>query len=96
MKKYVDSCRTLEILKQDSGLLPKPTEAWNTFEPQIGDLAYVSETNSEYEFNGVDWIKKEGSSLKRFQRVPEVRKENFRLEQSDAYLKEQTKDTIEE
>ena len=64
MKKYVDSCRTLEILKQDSGLLPKPTESWNTFEPQIGDLAYISEEKAEYEFDGADWIKKEVSSQK--------------------------------
>jgi hypothetical protein len=54
MKNYVDSARTLEILKQDSGLLPKPTENWKTFTPQIGDIAYVNADNSEYEFNGTD------------------------------------------
>ena len=58
MKNYVDCCRTLEILKQDSGLLPKPTESWNTFTPHIGDIAFVGEDKSEYEFNGTEWIKK--------------------------------------
>lgn len=56
---YVDSCRTLKILKQDSGLLPKPRDNYNTFEPKQGDLAYVLEDNSEYEFNGQEWVKKE-------------------------------------
>ena len=60
MKNYVDSCRTLEILKQDSGLLPKPTESWKTFIPKIGDIAHVDENNSDYEFNGTNWIKIEG------------------------------------
>lgn len=64
VEKYIDSCRTLEILKQDSGLLPKPTETWNTFEPKVGDLAYVDENRSEYEFDGTDWIKKEVPSWK--------------------------------
>lgn len=58
MKNYIDCCLTLEILKQDSGLLPKPTESWNTFTPQIGDIAFVDEDKSEYEFNGTKWIKK--------------------------------------
>ena len=58
-KKYVDSCRTLTILKQDSGLLPPPKESWNTFTPQLGDIAYVSNEHAEYEFNGEEWIKKE-------------------------------------
>ena len=55
--KYIDSARTLEILKQDSGLLPKPRENWNTFEPHEGDLAYVAEDDSVYVFNGSDWDK---------------------------------------
>ena len=57
--KYVDSCITLEVLKQDSGLLPKPRENWNTFEPKKGDLAFVCEDNSEYEFDGKAWVKVE-------------------------------------
>ena len=59
MKNYVDSCLTLEILKQDSGLLPKPRPDWNTFVPQKDDVAYVDEDGSEYEFDGKDWIKLE-------------------------------------
>lgn len=58
MDKYVDSASSLEILKQDSGLLPKPNENWNTFTPQLGDVARVDEDNSDYEFNGTEWIKK--------------------------------------
>ena len=54
---YVDSARTLEILKQDSGLLPKPNENWNTFTPVEGDLAHVDEDNSDYKFDGAEWIK---------------------------------------
>lgn len=57
MKPYVDSCRTLEILKQDSGLLPKPVPSWKTFEPKKGDLAHVDQDDSDYEFNGSDWVK---------------------------------------
>ena len=55
MRKYVDSCRTYEILLQDSGLLPKPKEDWNTFIPKKGDLAIAD--NFEYEFDGVAWVK---------------------------------------
>ena len=64
--KYVDSCLTLKILKQDSGLLPKPTEDWNTFEPVKGAIAYVNENDSEYKFNGTKWVKitkKEGDAI---------------------------------
>lgn len=73
MKKYIDLCKTLEILRQDSGLLPKPTETWKTFTPQLGDIAYVNADNSEYEFNGSDWIKKEISSR-------QMKKSNSNLE----------------
>lgn len=59
MKDYVDSCLTLKILKQDSGLLPKPKDDWNTFIPKKGDIAHVDEDNSDYEFNGSEWIKLE-------------------------------------
>lgn len=55
--KYVDSCISLEVLKQDSGLLPKPRENWNTFNPKQGDIALVNQ--KEYEFNGTEWIIKE-------------------------------------
>ena len=54
---YVDSCRTLEILKQDSGLLPKPRPDWNIFVPKTGDIAHVDEEDSDYEFNGTNWVK---------------------------------------
>lgn len=57
MYSIVDSCRTLEILKQDSGLLPKPTPSWNVFEPKEGDIAHVDEDNSYYKFNNGVWVK---------------------------------------
>ena len=59
MKKYVDSCRTYEILLQDSGLLPKPTESWIVFVPEAGMLAHVDDDGSDYEFDGTSWIKVE-------------------------------------
>ena len=52
MKKYVDICKTLEILKQDSGILPKPEENWKTFVPGVGDTALVLDESAEYEFDG--------------------------------------------
>ena len=55
MREYIDSCLTLEILKQDSGLLPKPREDWNTFVPEKGMIAHVDENNSDYEFDGTEW-----------------------------------------
>lgn len=58
---YVDSCLTLEILKQDSGLLPKPREDWNTFTPKKGDVAHVDEDNSDYQFDGKKWVKIESN-----------------------------------
>lgn len=54
---YVDSCRTYEILLQDSGLLPKPREDWNTFVPKKGMIAHVNEDNSDYRFDGTTWVK---------------------------------------
>ena len=57
MKNYVDSCLTLEILKQDSGLLEKPTKEWKTFTPKVDDIAHVDEDDSDYRFNGVEWVK---------------------------------------
>ena len=59
MFNYIDSCRTLEILKQDSGLSPKPREDWNTFEPKEGMIAHVDEDNSDYRFDGEKWVKVE-------------------------------------
>lgn len=56
MLNYVDSCITLEVLYQDSGLLPKPTEDWSTFVPQLGDIAHVDEDDLDYGFNGTTWI----------------------------------------
>ena len=56
MIKYVDSCRTLEILKQDSGLLPKPRPDWNTFVPQEGDVAHVDEDDKDYIFKNGEWV----------------------------------------
>ncbi len=57
MIEYVDSCRTFEILLQDSGLLPKPREDWNTFVPEKGMIAHVDEDDSDYIFNGTEWKK---------------------------------------
>lgn len=57
MKEYIDSCLTYEILLQDSGLLPKPREDWNVFEPKKGDIAHVDEDDSDYEFDGKEWVK---------------------------------------
>lgn len=57
MKEYVDSCLTLEILKQDSGLAPKPKPEWNTFVPKEGDLAHVDEDDSDYLFTNGEWVK---------------------------------------
>ena len=64
MINYVDSCLTLKILKQDSGLLPKPlfSKNWNTFVPKVNDVAHVDEDNSDYRFNGVEWVKIEKES----------------------------------
>lgn len=56
-KQYVDSCYSYEILLQDSGLLPKPNDEWNTFEPKENDLALVQ--NQEYIFRGGKWEQKE-------------------------------------
>lgn len=52
-KKYVDYAKTLKILRQDSGLLPKPRENWNTFIPYEGDYAIAN--GIEYRFDGTDW-----------------------------------------
>lgn len=60
MNKYVDSCRTLEILKQDSGLLPKPKENWNTFVPKEDDLALAN--GKEYIFKGGEWVENKDES----------------------------------
>ena len=57
MNKYVDSCLTYEILLQDSGLLPRPREDWNTFVPTEGMLAHVDEDDSDYRFDGEKWVK---------------------------------------
>ena len=57
MNEYVDSCLTYEILLQDSGLLPKPREDWNTFVPEVGMLAHVDEDDSDYLFDGEKWVK---------------------------------------
>ena len=54
--KYVDSCRTYTILLQDSGMLPKPRENWNTFMPQEKDVAFVDETRKEYVFYNNQWV----------------------------------------
>ena len=59
MKNYVDSCKTYEILLQDSGLLPKPKDNWNVFVPEQGMIAHVDEDNSDYVFNGTEWVKVE-------------------------------------
>ena len=57
------SCRTLEILLQDSGLLPKPREDWNTFVPEIGMIAHVDNEDANYQFNGTEWVKMENEVI---------------------------------
>lgn len=59
MFKYKDSCRTYEILLQDSGLAPKPSEDWNTFVPQVGDIAHVDDEESDYGWDGEKWVRNE-------------------------------------
>ena len=56
MRTYVDSCRTYEILLQDSGLLAKPTETWNVFVPEKGMIAHVDD-DGDYQFDGTQWVK---------------------------------------
>ena len=51
---YVDHARTLEILRRDSGVLPKLKPNWNTFVPKIGDYAKVGRV--DYVFDGLDWV----------------------------------------
>ena len=99
MKKYVDSCRTLEILKQDSGLLPKPTESWNTFEPQIGDLAYVNEEKADYEFDGADWIKKDAIEARKKElenRIAAIKEKQEQRKAQTLALRKQNKKSVEE
>lgn len=55
MRQYVDSCRTFAILLQDSGLVPKPREDWNTFEPKENDIAHVDENNKDYIYKNGQW-----------------------------------------
>lgn len=51
MKKILDSAISLEVLKQDLGLLPKPREDWNTIDPvECG----------HYIANGIEYIFKDG------------------------------------
>lgn len=54
---YVDSCRTYQILLEDSGLLPKPNPSWNTFTPVKGMVAHVDQGDIDYGFDGEKWIK---------------------------------------
>lgn len=56
MKSYVDCASTLDILKMDSGLLPKPNPSWIVFVPKDGDLAHVDEDGNDYKFNGLEWV----------------------------------------
>ena len=51
MKSYVDCASTLDILKMDSGLLPKPNPSWIVFVPKDGDLAHVDEDGNDYKLN---------------------------------------------
>lgn len=105
MKKYIDICKTLQILKQDSGLFPKPTESWNTFEPQLGDLAYISEEKAEYEFDGTDWIKKEVPSQKEAiearkkeleNRIAAIKEKQEQRKAQTLALRKQNKKSVEE
>jgi hypothetical protein len=69
-REYVDSCRTYEILLQDSGLLPPPQEDWNSFIPEEGMIAHVDEDNIDYRFNGTEWEKMEveNNGLQKYRR----------------------------
>ena len=62
MRTYADCASTLDILKMDSGLLPKPNSSWNVFVPKKGDFAHVDEDGKDYEFDGSEWVivKEEG------------------------------------
>lgn len=55
MREYKDSCRTYIILLQDSGLLPKPKEDWNTFTPKELDVAWVDENQKEFVYHNGYW-----------------------------------------
>lgn len=59
MRQYVDSCLTYEILLQDSGLAPKPSDDWITFEPREGDYAHVDENDLDYVFHDGQWTETE-------------------------------------
>jgi hypothetical protein len=61
MEKIVDTAYSLEYLKMDSGLLPKPNDGWFSFVPKKGDIAYVL-PEDRYEFDGSDWVRKEKAS----------------------------------
>lgn len=54
-RNYVDSCRTYTILLQDSGMLPKPKENWNTFVPKEKDVAYVLEQRKNFVYHNGYW-----------------------------------------
>ena len=57
MKNYVDSCITYKVLLMDSGIDPKPNEEWKTFAPKKGDVAHVDEDDSDYVFDGNNWVR---------------------------------------
>ena len=56
MKNYKHSVSTMEVLLWESELQPKPAEHLITMPAQEGDLAWVSDEEKEYEFNGNAWI----------------------------------------
>ena len=56
MKNYKYSVSTMEVLLWESEQAPKPAEHLITMPAQEGDLAWVDETQKEYEFNGNAWI----------------------------------------
>jgi hypothetical protein len=51
----VDHCLTLQILRWDSGIESSPISPWNTFVPEHGMIAYVTENDSYYMFTGNEW-----------------------------------------
>jgi len=56
MKKYKHSVSTMEVLLWESELQPKPAEHLITMPAQEGDLAFVSDEETDYIFQDGAWI----------------------------------------
>jgi len=91
MRTYVDHARTLEILKQDSGLLDKPRGDWNVFEPKEGD--YANAAGQDYIFQGGEWVETDPEPEE--EQTPEWEKTAAEEETTTADSEETTADTKE-